>query len=304
MAHCATGTAVLGGTPWGTTSRLTSGETGVRQEKHGQIKMSSTSKIFAQIVNHRRSVGRFDPQRLVPSPLVRELVDLTLRAPSGFNMQPYVVVLVDDPLVRGKVSEGMLGGGNAARVREAPLVALFCADLEALLSVGEVQEMEAGAQQKSASYVRSLPTSVAAFAGVTSGGSSSGGGCAGGGEAKNAGRMALVGAVQAFSAFTGVPMPPVAASGMAWAYKQTALAAMTYMLAATSLGLDTHPMEGHDPERVAEAVGLSSTRYSPALVVATGFEVEGGGAQGKPPSPRRTNVFRLNSASIPFPNTV
>lgn len=275
--------------------------------------MASPSKIFAEIVHRRRSVGRFNPARIISAPLVRELVDLTLRSPSGFNMQPYVVVLVDDPSVRTRVSEGMLGAGNAARVREAPLVALFCADLEALLSVREVQEMEAGAQQKSASYVRSLPTSVAAFAGMgTSSGSgtSSSSGCSGSaaaaGEAKNAGRMALVGAVQAFSAFTGVPMPPVAASGMAWAYKQTGLAAMTYMLAATSLGLDTHPMEGHDPGRVAEAVGLAPGRFSPALIVATGFGLDGGegsdaATQGKPPTPRRTNIFRLNSATNPFP---
>lgn len=50
------------------------------------------------------------------------------RAPSGFNMQSYKIVLVQDVDVRMKLSAAMLAG-NRARVEQAPLTALFLADL-------------------------------------------------------------------------------------------------------------------------------------------------------------------------------
>jgi len=256
---------------------------------------TALASAFSRIVHSRKSVGRFDPTRLVPLSLSRELVALTLRSPSGFNMQPYVIVMVEDERVRQRLSDVMLGVGNGMRVREAPLVAVFAADLESLSSVGEVQDMEARTGTKPASYIRSLPTSVAAFAGA---------GAAGCSGAREVGQFAVAGALAAISALTRVPLPSLSSSGMPWAYKQTALAAMTYMLAATSLGLETHPMEGFDSARVGEVVGLSPQRYSTSLVVATGYEASSeDGRKDRPLTPRRESVFRLNSANQPFPFT-
>jgi nitroreductase len=253
---------------------------------------------FARLLHGRRSGAPIDAARAVDARTLRALVELTARAPSGFNMQPYTVVLVEAAPARARLAEGaMLGGGNAARVARAPLVAVFAADLDAMASVQEVQAMEAREGQRSAAYLRGLPTGAAAFASSQGGG----GACASGAGAAASAAAALAGS--ALGALTGVPLPPLAVPGIAWAYKQTALAAMTYLLAAASLGLVAHPLEGLDPARAARAVGLCGTRFSVPLVVATGWPAaaEAARAAGAAPTPRRTSVFRLNTASTPFP---
>ncbi|CAN0026938.1 unnamed protein product, partial [Choristocarpus tenellus] len=55
----------------------------------------------------------------------------------------------------------------------------------------------------------------------------------------------------------------------AWAFKNTALAAQTYILACTARGLATCPMEGYDARRVRNVLSIPS-RYGVPLVVATG----------------------------------
>jgi nitroreductase len=267
------------------------------------------AQALHRLLHARRSDAAIDAARAVDARTLRALVELTARAPSGFNMQPYTVVLLQDPRARARLAaEAMRGGGNAARVARAPLVAVFAADLNALASVGEVQDLEARGGQRSPAYLRGLPTSAAAFASAQGGGSGGGssgssGSCSSGGSAAAAAVMAAAGS--ALGALTGVPLPPLGVPGIAWAYKQAGLAAMTYLLAAASLGLAAHPMEGLDPARAARAVGLCGTRFSVPLVVATGWPAAGeggsGGGAARAPTPRRMSVFRLDRASTPFP---
>ncbi|CAN0509348.1 unnamed protein product, partial [Laminaria digitata] len=49
-------------------------------------------------------------------------------APSSFNLQPWSVVLVRDPLTRERLATAMLGP-NGKKVMAAPVTAVFCADL-------------------------------------------------------------------------------------------------------------------------------------------------------------------------------
>lgn len=59
-----------------------------------------------------------------------------------------------------------------------------------------------------------------------------------------------------------------------WTYKSTALAAQTYVLAATSHDLATSIMEGYDGRRVKEILRIPD-RYDVPLAVATGFDFHG-----------------------------
>jgi nitroreductase len=59
----------------------------------------------------------------------------------------------------------------------------------------------------------------------------------------------------------------------AWAYKNTALLAQTFVYAAESHGLSTAMMEGFDPRRTKEILRIPD-RYAVPLVVATGYEYE------------------------------
>lgn len=61
----------------------------------------------------------------------------------------------------------------------------------------------------------------------------------------------------------------------AWAYKNAAFAAQTYMLSATALGLRTCPMEGFDSSKLAAALKLPADRYDIPLVIATGYPTPG-----------------------------
>merc|ERR1711862_446682 len=55
-----------------------------------------------------------------------------------------------------------------------------------------------------------------------------------------------------------------------WSTKNTALMAMTMMLACTSRGLATCPMEGIDAGGVRRALNIPRGRYSIPLIVSTG----------------------------------
>jgi nitroreductase len=193
-------------------------------------------------------------------------------------MVPYRVVLVDDPSARQRLSSAMLGPGNVARVRDAPLTAVFLADLHAgSRGVLDLMEREARAG-KPAKYVRDLQVNVPAFAGGWAG-------C----ETPAGPVMALVSsarsaAVAAASRHTPLPQANTAEG---WAFKNASLAAMAYMLAATSHGLATHPMEGFDARRVREAVGADDegkggggggVRWGVPMVVSTGYELAGAAA--------------------------
>jgi nitroreductase len=60
----------------------------------------------------------------------------------------------------------------------------------------------------------------------------------------------------------------------AWAYKNTAFAAQTYMLSAAALGLRACPMEGFESSKVATALKIPE-RYGIPLVIATGYSTPG-----------------------------
>lgn len=53
------------------------------------------------------------------------------RAPSGFNMQPYACVVVREQADREKLADAMLAT-NGRKVKEAPVVVVFAADLGTL----------------------------------------------------------------------------------------------------------------------------------------------------------------------------
>jgi nitroreductase len=71
--------------------------------------------------------------------------------------------------------------------------------------------------------------------------------------------------------FSGENTPEGAKS---WSYKQTSIAAATFIYAAAAKGLATCPMEGFDQEAIKKALGLSD-RYSVAIVVSVGYPKDG-----------------------------
>ncbi len=67
------------------------------------------------------------------------------------------------------------------------------------------------------------------------------------------------------------PTPQVVSSSAAWSVKNTAIAAQQLMLAATSLGVSSAPMEGFDELRLCFELGIPPEDYTVPLVVSLGY---------------------------------
>jgi nitroreductase len=78
-------------------------------------------------IRARRTTKRFksDP---IPKATLKELIELTISAPSSFNIQPWRIVLVDDPDQRTALAKA---AWNQAQVVTAPVTFVFAVDIRA-----------------------------------------------------------------------------------------------------------------------------------------------------------------------------
>jgi Nitroreductase len=53
-------------------------------------------KECLRLITERRSITFFDPTREVPDELIKEILEISATAPSGYNLQPWEVVVVKD----------------------------------------------------------------------------------------------------------------------------------------------------------------------------------------------------------------
>jgi nitroreductase len=51
-------------------------------------------KECLRLITERRSITFFDPTREVPDELIKEILEISATAPSGYNLQPWEVVVV------------------------------------------------------------------------------------------------------------------------------------------------------------------------------------------------------------------
>lgn len=184
---------------------------------------------FKQIMEGRRSINFFDSRRDVPEELLREMVELAARAPSGFNLQPWSLMVLRDPEKKERLKKHAWGQG---KVSEAPVTLIVLADRDGwkfenpfveknfaeLVKSGEMKE-----EQRS--WFRETGES-------------------------------LYGASEARE--------------VAFAVKNTGLFAMSLMLAAKSLGLETHPMDGFDIDGVRNEFSIADN-YWITMLMAVGY---------------------------------
>jgi putative NAD(P)H nitroreductase len=53
-------------------------------------------KECLRLITERRSITFFDPTKEVPDELIKEILEISATAPSGYNLQPWKVVVVND----------------------------------------------------------------------------------------------------------------------------------------------------------------------------------------------------------------
>ncbi len=184
---------------------------------------------FQEVMHARRAVNFFDPEKEVPEALLRQVVELAARAPSGFNLQPWQLMVLRDKADKERLRQH---AWNQAKVSVAPVTLIVLADTGAwrpghpfvernfreLVEAGSMKEEQRGwfddvcASLYGSSYARSV----------------------------------------------------------AYACKNTGFFAMSLMLAARSLGLDSHPMDGFDMEKVHEEFNIPDHYWIP-LLLALGY---------------------------------
>ena len=224
------------------------------EEKRTMTKSSTTAAAFRAIAQARRSSRRFQPNRSIPPPILKDILNSTLKSPSGFNMQPTQVLLVRDAELKSQLANSaMLGPGNIFRTNDASALAVFLADLEPTKRFSRIQELESKAGVRDPNYMTSLPIATTFLLGQ--------------------GHAATFAKQVATDLMSPMKAAPSIESVDIWSVKNTALLAQTFVYAATSHGLATCMMEGYDIRRVKEILRVPD-RYAVPLMCCVGYEYE------------------------------
>ena len=212
----------------------------------------SLFEAFRKVCMSRHSTKRFAVDRKIPCQVLNDVLKCTLAAPSGYNLQPWQVILVQNNEVKQKLSEKAMLGSNTYRVKDASAIAVFCADLQLRQRIERVVKLEKDYQNRDPGYLASLPLVATVLSG----------------EGKTATFMKRF--VSDIVSDTNISSMPNFESIDLWSYKNVSLAAQNYMLSATSHGLATCSMEGFDERRAKEVLRIPD-RYGIPLMVATGY---------------------------------
>lgn len=82
---------------------------------------------FKDVVYGRRAVNFFDPERDVPDALLREIVETAAAAPSGFNIQPWSLMVLRSREEKLRLQQH---AWKQEKVSEAPVTLIVLADME------------------------------------------------------------------------------------------------------------------------------------------------------------------------------
>ena len=184
---------------------------------------------FRDVIYGRRAVNFFDPEKDVSEDLLREMVEMASHTPSGFNLQPWSLMVLRDKSDKLRLQQH---AWNQPKVSEAPVTMLVLADTDG---------WKPGHPFVEKNFREMVRT----------------------GAMKEAQRDWFDGVCQSLYGTSE-------ARRVAYACKNTGFFAMALMLAAKSLGLDTHPMDGFDMEGVHKEFNIPDNYWIP-LLMAVGY---------------------------------
>lgn len=94
-----------------------------------RVAMSTSAEHFSQLVHARYACKAFDPSKPVDDGALRACLELAQRAPTSFNTQPWVAIVVKGADAKATLSEA-LAEGNRPKLESAPAAIVFAADME------------------------------------------------------------------------------------------------------------------------------------------------------------------------------
>jgi nitroreductase len=212
------------------------------------------------------------------------LVVMMQRAPSGMNTQPYTCVVLRDQADRDNLANAMLDM-NKRKVKEAPVVVVFAADLGLFWHAFPHAPFSLRTDFAHLQVVRGTcitePSRRVPLI-----------------QERKLGHSdtpeeieKIVNTLNKFSFEGADPQTPGYVPTIAWSYKQTILAAATFLYAAQAAGLSTCPMEGFDEANVRKVLEIPD-RYSVPIVISCGYP--------KPGTQRAGSTLRLAPTDIFF----
>lgn len=89
-----------------------------------RILMDTPELTVAEAIAKRRSIKQFKPDP-IPEALLDRLIELTMQAPSGLNLQPTRLVIVDQPSQKEALAKTCKG---LTQIATAPVILIFAAD--------------------------------------------------------------------------------------------------------------------------------------------------------------------------------
>ncbi|WP_184252571.1 nitroreductase family protein [Granulicella mallensis] len=125
--------------------------------------MPKTQKSLAQAIRDRRATPSFDGEP-IPASDLRQILDAGLHAPSGYNMQPWRFIVVQQPEQRKRLRAASY---NQAKIEEASAVIVACGDrdgwrkdLDEMLRMGRAAGMP---ESYAAQAANSVPSYLSGF---------------------------------------------------------------------------------------------------------------------------------------------
>lgn len=191
-----------------------------------------------------------------------ECIQLARLAPSSFNTQPYKVIMVHSPEQKLALSKYCLGP-NAQRVRDSDCTAVFLADRKILNTLPRFSRFLTQQNPN-----RKLTKLMALYIAIFSSGYPLPRILSAAISFLFRWAMSILNLFSRINILRMQPMPSLS-STETWATKNAMLVAMTYMLACSSRGIATIPMEGINGPGIRRALKIPS-RYAVPVVIATG----------------------------------
>lgn len=221
-------------------------------------------KRYDGIYDNSQNASPSDP-RIVK--LAKQALELACRAPTGFNVQPYKLLLVESLEAKQALSKFCIGR-NKDRILDSDCSVVFLADRESMRSWKDYRSMlldesnpssEKNSKKSMLGWLK-LRVLMALFS-------------SGlplpkifGGPISFGTRLAM----RIFSWFTRSKLVlPTLSSPECWSQKNTMMVAMTYVLGCSARGLDTTPMEGYLSWGIRQSLKIPR-RYTIPLIVSTG----------------------------------